>query len=348
MNSNSKSSSRKNRLTRLALAVAAVLVAVAGAGLPEIWTSATAALAEPQFNARAAPTFAPPQQTPATLCKCNGGNSSPGGIRSYEEFRRRFGSRFKSDQDTQRAWQVYQAVNRCDSVIVLGRNTDTGQYENRPGYCVLRTLEPYSIALNDVFLYAGTDRDARFLLISEMPPEAMRSQDNFNPQQVELDREKHGIVIYNHEIHVLLSTNKYHLPKDLRIPAYLASSSGSTPDAGSRWAGTYANNTSVLRVSGGQESLTATEQWKTSDRFGSNQWSNCHVSGNVAKCQWTGIYQGDPDKTANRHGTLEVTLNGDTLSGSYYEDEPSFSWKVSPYPSAMHKGAVWPINMKRQ
>lgn len=329
-------------MIRLALAIAAALVAAATFGL-EIRMSGRVWASTPTTA-----TYRPAQQTPATLCRCSGGNPSAGGIRSYEEFRRRFGARFKSDQDAQWAWQVYQAVNRCNSVIVLGRNADTGQYEGRPGYCVLRTLDPYSIALNDVFLYAGTDRDARFLLISELPPETMRGQDNFNPRQVELDREKHGVVIYNHEIHVLLSTNKYHLPKDLRIPAYLASSSGSTPDAGSRWAGTYTNDASVLRISGGPQSLSAAEQWKTGGRFGINQWSNCHVTGNTAKCQWTGIYQGDPDKTANRHGTLEVTLSGDRLSGSYYEDEPSFAWKVSPYPSAMHKGAVWPINMKRQ
>ena len=45
---------------------------------------------------------------------------------------------------------------------------------------------------------------------------------------------------------------------------------------------------------------------------------------------------------------LEVELQGDTLTGTVHEEEPNFQWHVPPYPSAMHKGATWPINHTRQ
>ena len=78
------------------------------------------------------------------------------------------------------------------------------------------------------------------------------------------------------------------------------------------------------------------------------QWSDCKVNGNSAKCNWTCSYS-DNDKSGTRNGTLEVTLSGNTISGSYYEDTPSFTWKpgVDKY-TKMQKGAVWPFNMKRK
>jgi hypothetical protein len=117
------------------------------------------------------------------------------------------------------------------------------------------------------------------------------------------------------------------------------------------WAGTYASKSSgaasTVTVSGSGGSLTATEHWKAGPRYGSNTWHNCKVSGNTAKCDWTGTYEGDPDKFGHRRGTLEARLSGNTISGAYYEDEPTFDWHVAPYPSAMHKGAVWPFTLTR-
>lgn len=121
-----------------------------------------------------------------------------------------------------------------------------------------------------------------------------------------------------------------------------------TPSAD--FAGSYANpnGTSTLTVSGSGASVTAHEEWATGGRNGSNDWNSCQASGNTLKCNWTGQYRGDPDKTGDRSGTLTVTLDGNHLTGMYYEDEPVFHWNVDPYPSAMHKGAEWPIDQVRQ
>jgi hypothetical protein len=121
-----------------------------------------------------------------------------------------------------------------------------------------------------------------------------------------------------------------------------------TPTATVNWSGTYVSTASTMTVVGTARSLSATEQWKTGGRNGTNTWVNCQVKGNTAKCNWTGTYEGDPDKTAERHGTLEVTLSGNTITGTYYEDEPTFHWNVGAYPSAIHKGATWPINVQRK
>jgi hypothetical protein len=113
------------------------------------------------------------------------------------------------------------------------------------------------------------------------------------------------------------------------------------------FAGSYKADTSTLMISGSGSSLSATEEWHAGGRSGTNKWSNCKVTGNTAQCTWTGDYRDDPDKTADRSGTLTVTLNGDTLTGAYEEAEPKFHWRVSPYNSAMHKGAHWPIRQMR-
>ncbi len=114
------------------------------------------------------------------------------------------------------------------------------------------------------------------------------------------------------------------------------------------FAGSYtsSNGTSTLTISGGG-SFTAHEEWAAGGRNGSNDWKNCQANGNTLKCDWTGEYRGDPDKTGDRKGTLTVTIDGNHLTGSYYEDEPTFHWNVDPYPSAMHKGAEWPIDQTR-
>jgi hypothetical protein len=93
--------------------------------------------------------------------------------------------------------------------------------------------------------------------------------------------------------------------------------------------------------------LTAHEEWAAGGRNGANDWKNCKVEGTTAKCDWTGVYRGDPDKTGDRHGTLTATLSGNHITGSYYEEEPTFHWNVPSYPSAMHKGAVWPLDAVR-
>jgi hypothetical protein len=114
------------------------------------------------------------------------------------------------------------------------------------------------------------------------------------------------------------------------------------------WTGTYTNSVSSITLSGAGESLSGTEKWATGGRHGNNTLGNCKVTGTTARCAWQGTYQGDPDKTAQRRGSVELTLSGSTLSGRYEEDEPTFQWNVTPYPSGIRKGAIWPFTATRQ
>jgi hypothetical protein len=119
------------------------------------------------------------------------------------------------------------------------------------------------------------------------------------------------------------------------------------------FSGTYVNDvkTSTITISGGGSSLTVTEEWAAGGRSGTNHWSNCRATGNVVKCDWTGDYRGDPGKSGDRHGTLEVTFSGNTMTGTYLEDTPDFkNPDGTPFTgySAMRKGARWPINHTRK
>lgn len=116
------------------------------------------------------------------------------------------------------------------------------------------------------------------------------------------------------------------------------------------WAGTYLHDdkVSTMTLSGSGTSLTGTQDWKNGDRHGHNTITSCQVTGQTAKCDWRGTYEGDPDKSGERHGTVEMTLSGKTVSGRYNEDEPNFHWNVPAYPSAMHKGAVWPFTCTKK
>ena len=175
-------------------------------------------------------------QTPESLCQCAGDESaSKGGIRTFDEFNAKFGATFPTRTELELAWNVYKAVNRCDSVVVLGRLTDTGSFENKPGYCVLRTLPGWTMRVNQAFVRGGTDRGARIQLVSDMPPETMGRDVDINKIGSE-DRETNWIVIYNNEIQWVLATGRYRLDydKSKKItpsdPAYLhASSNGNTP-----------------------------------------------------------------------------------------------------------------------
>lgn len=115
------------------------------------------------------------------------------------------------------------AVNRTTAAVVLGRLSDTGAYVGK-GYFVLRDLPDWTVAVNDVFIYAGTDRGATFLLVSAIPQEVMTGVDRIDPQEVEKDRETNWRVIYNHEIQMILGTGRYQLPKVLKPLAQLAQS----------------------------------------------------------------------------------------------------------------------------
>ncbi|HEY6817157.1 MAG TPA: hypothetical protein VI168_16590, partial [Croceibacterium sp.] len=105
----------------------------------------------------------------------------------------------------------------------------------------------------------------------------------------------------------------------------------------------YANSESRITVVRSMSGITATEEWATGGRAGTNRWTNCVIT-HVLTCNWIGDYRNDPDKTAVRSGTLTAQLNGNVLTGTYLENAPQFSWRVQPYDSAMRAGAQWPIN----
>jgi hypothetical protein len=116
------------------------------------------------------------------------------------------------------------------------------------------------------------------------------------------------------------------------------------------WEGRWSQNlssgsyASTISISG--NSLTSSFQYQNGHSTGTGRW-NCTVSGNTARGTWTESYN-DPDKSAQRRGTLQLTLSGDSITGQAIEDEPVFSWRTSPYSSAMRKGAVWPITLTRR
>lgn len=120
-------------------------------------------------------------------------------------------------------------------------------------------------------------------------------------------------------------------------------------DGGGSWAGRWGQAlsngayTSTISISG--NSFRASFQYQNGHSTGTGQW-NCIVTGNTARGNWTESYN-DPDKSVQRRGTLQVTINGDKITGQAFEDEPVFNWRTSPYSSAMRKGAVWPISLTR-
>jgi hypothetical protein len=117
------------------------------------------------------------------------------------------------------------------------------------------------------------------------------------------------------------------------------------------WNGTFADSYGSITISGTGSTISATftSQGPENNWKNVGQWSECTVNGNKATCKWTCSYS-DNDKTGTRKGTVEVTLNGNSISGSYREDTPSFTWKpgIDNKYTKMQKDAVWPFNMKRR
>ncbi len=120
------------------------------------------------------------------------------------------------------------------------------------------------------------------------------------------------------------------------------------------WAGTYVNTdgSSTLTVNDRGGSVGGSEKWSRGGRNGTTTWNNCEfTSGNSIKCEWTGTYNGDPEKTGTRHGTLTAAVNGKKITGSYHEQAPSFTGPDGkPFTgyTAMVDGAVWPMDFDRQ
>jgi hypothetical protein len=125
-----------------------------------------------------------------------------------------------------------------------------------------------------------------------------------------------------------------------------------TVNAAPNWAGTWVGSYNyTLNISGGGSSISASFQYQQVGASGSGQWSNCRVTGNTAECDYTAQHD-DVTKSGSRRGKLKFTLNGDTMTGTLYEDEPKWTYKgdrnASNVSSAMYKGAQFQMTFKRQ
>lgn len=124
-------------------------------------------------------------------------------------------------------------------------------------------------------------------------------------------------------------------------------------EASAKWNGTFTDSYGSVTITSSGTSMSAsfTSQGPEDNWKNVGQWTNCKVEGNTAKCDWSCSYS-DNNKTGTRNGRLEVTLSGNTISGSSFEETPAsaFNWKpgITDKYTKMGKGAVWPINMKRK
>jgi hypothetical protein len=121
---------------------------------------------------------------------------------------------------------------------------------------------------------------------------------------------------------------------------------------GENWAGTWAGSYNhVVTISGGGDSISASFQYQQVGASGSGQWSNCRVTGNTLECDYT-AHHDDATKSGSRSGKVKVSLSGDTITGTFYEDTPQWSYKpgysAANVNSAMFKGAEFHVTFKRQ
>jgi hypothetical protein len=120
--------------------------------------------------------------------------------------------------------------------------------------------------------------------------------------------------------------------------------------AQANWSGTWIDGVITTNISGSGNSLSASFTYKGDGYSGSGSWTGCKVEGNSAKCNWIASHD-DDTKSGTRKGTLDVTLGGNTITGSYFEDTPQWTYKAgysaSNVTSSMYKGAVHAINLKR-
>jgi hypothetical protein len=171
--------------------------------------------------------------------------------------------------------------------MIIGRLSDTGSFENKPGYCVLRSLDGWTMAVNEAFVQGGTDRAARFALTSEMPTETMADSD-VALSQVENDRETHWRIIYNREIKWVLDTGRYQLAYD-KTRKITPTNPASLSVTDHRATGGRANKP-VLAKRWVLESVTVSPETPPQGWSYSAQSSSAHYTiynGDKADFQWT-------------------------------------------------------------
>jgi len=111
------------------------------------------------------------------------------------------------------------------------------------------------------------------------------------------------------------------------------------------WAGTYGDGENEYTLTGGNAGLSGQGR-SLRGNPASGQWSACVVEGNRATCQFSGSFR-DDDKSASYSGTAQLTLDGDTLSGTNVLERVSISWRSAPYGTVFQEGARFPFSLKR-
>lgn len=145
---------------------------------------------------------------PENLCNCSRHPIPAGGVQTAEDFFKRYSwIKFANPQEANLGWRVFRAVNRCDSDLVIGRLDDTEQFPGLPGICVLRDYLDWSVAINDSFIVAGTDRRARFLAVS-VPPGEIELQPGG-------DARHHRRNVYNRELSLVRQSGRYQPAQNL-------------------------------------------------------------------------------------------------------------------------------------
>lgn len=109
------------------------------------------------------------------------------------------------------------------------------------------------------------------------------------------------------------------------------------------WIGTFEGGGFRYQVTGSGNTLTISY---TSSRVTQSGSHRCTVSGNKATCRGAGTYS-DKDKTIPYNDSWQLSLNGDTISGTWRIEQSNVSWRVAPYPSGLDAGTGGSMSMQR-
>lgn len=118
----------------------------------------------------------------------------------------------------------------------------------------------------------------------------------------------------------------------------------------SGWAGVWLQTGGTVTITGSGNAIDATYEYRNPPSRGKGSWKGCQIQGNTATCSLTEEYE-DEEKWVSRKGTVKATLNGDTISGVFHEDqEPSFRWKPGavPWKSSIQKGKEYAFTLSRK
>jgi hypothetical protein len=122
--------------------------------------------------------------------------------------------------------------------------------------------------------------------------------------------------------------------------------------SGAAWSGTYSDGPHVYTISGSGGAVTGSGKWTSpgedfARHGGTVSFGSCTANGNTAQCPNATAQYHDPDKTIATVQRCTLTLSGNSLSTSCTLTSANASWRVAPYPSAIHAGASFSDTNKR-